>query len=167
MGGGGVAERRCGDGPAGEGMQRRGGRRSYRQAREQGRASSHGTRSTPLLPLSRSLHRCINGEGARQAKGSMCCTSVTGCHPSPFDPPRCSWCLAHGRFKRLKKQKKKKKNKFCCALCHSLAQGKEQNGEDSHKEVSSGKKEGKNEVITSPAGVLHASSVCLIAFQKI
>ncbi len=51
------------------------------------------------------------------------------------------------------------------SVCHALARGNEQNGENSHKEGSAGIKEVRTEVSTSPACILHASSVCLIAFE--
>ncbi len=50
-------------------------------------------------------------------------------------------------------------------VCHVLARGNEQNGENSHREVSSWEKEVRNQVSTSPARILHASSVCAIAFE--
>ncbi len=51
-------------------------------------------------------------------------------------------------------------------VCHALARGEEQNGENSHKEGSSWEKEVRNQVSTSLACIPRVSSVCAIAIKR-
>ncbi len=129
-----------------------------------GRAEAEGAVSgrTSLTRWQQSRAAAVQGEhrasGASRSESSPPAGHLSSALLFSAFPPSPSAAVAE----RIPQPIVSRVERSTCCPCT----GNEQNGENSHKEGSSWKKEVRNEVSTSPARILHAGSVRLIAFKE-